>query len=114
MPEIHPTAVIGPSVQLADSCRIGPFCVLDGEVELADGVVLESHVVVQGHTSIGPNTQIFPFASIGHRPQDLKYNNDSKANGDTLIELGSTGPALRLLRHHRHATANVSLQHFGP
>ena len=77
MPEIHPTAVIGPSVRLADSCRIGPFCVLDGEVELADGVVLESHVVLQGHTSVGANTQIFPFASIGHRPQDLKYNNEA-------------------------------------
>lgn len=74
---IHPTAVIEPSVKLGENVHIGPFCHLSGEVELADDVILHSHVVVAGRTKIGKGTQIFPFASIGHRPQDLKYHGEA-------------------------------------
>ncbi|HMB75059.1 MAG TPA: acyl-ACP--UDP-N-acetylglucosamine O-acyltransferase [Kiloniellaceae bacterium] len=84
MPEIHPTAIVGDSVEIAADCRIGPYCVLEGEVSLAEGVRLHSHVVLQGHTTVGANTQIFPFASIGHRPQDLKYNNEA-----SRLEIGA-------------------------
>ncbi len=73
MSGIHPSAVIEEGVRLGREVSIGPYCTVGGEVELGDGVTLEAHVVVAGRTSIGPNTLIFPFASIGHRPQDLKY-----------------------------------------
>jgi UDP-N-acetylglucosamine acyltransferase len=79
MPDIHPSAVVDPAVRIADDCRIGPFCVLGGDVVLDEGVVLHSHVVVEGRTKIGRNTQIFPFACIGHRPQDLKYDNEASS-----------------------------------
>jgi len=73
---IHPTAVIEPGARLAESARIGPYCVVGSEVELQDGVELVSHVAVAGRTVVGADTRIFPFASIGHQPQDLKYQGE--------------------------------------
>lgn len=77
MPDIHPTAVVAPSAQIAGSVSIGPYCVVGPKVKLAERVQLISHVVVDGDTSIGEGTQIFPFASIGQRPQDLKYRGEN-------------------------------------
>lgn len=73
MPEIHPTAIVEPGAKLADDVRIGPYSIVGPEVELDEGVVLESHAIVTGRTTVGAGTRIFPFASIGHRPQDMKY-----------------------------------------
>jgi len=53
-------------------------------VSLGEGVQLRSHVVLEGRTKVGANTQIFPFACIGHRPQDLKYNNE-----ESCLEIGA-------------------------
>jgi UDP-N-acetylglucosamine acyltransferase len=76
MPHIHPAAIVEPGARLADTVKVGPFCVIGAEVELGDGVELVSHVVVAGCTSIGANTRIYPFASIGHAPQDMKYKGE--------------------------------------
>ncbi|MDA8231253.1 MAG: acyl-ACP--UDP-N-acetylglucosamine O-acyltransferase [Magnetospirillum sp.] len=76
MAVIHPTALVDPKARIADTVSIGPFCVVDGDVTLGDGVELLSHVVVTGRTTVGDGTRIFPFASIGHRPQDLKYRGE--------------------------------------
>ncbi len=73
---IHPTAVIEPGAEIGTGVRIGPFCVVGSEVRLADRVELRSHVVVTGDTAIGDETVIFPFASIGEVPQDLKYRGE--------------------------------------
>ncbi|MBO9456828.1 acyl-ACP--UDP-N-acetylglucosamine O-acyltransferase [Paracoccus sp. R12_1] len=73
---IHPTAVIEDGAQLGAGVRIGPFCVVGPQVRLDDGVELKSHVVVTGDTSIGAETTIFPFASIGEVPQDLKFRGE--------------------------------------
>lgn len=83
MAEIHPTAVVDPAARLGDSVRIGPYCVVGPEVVLGEGVELVAHVVVGGHTSIGARTRIFPFASIGLAPQDLKY-----AGEPSRLEIG--------------------------
>ena len=77
MPSIHPTAVIEPGARLAETARVGPYCVVGAEVELQGGVELVSHVVVAGRTLVGAETRIFPFASIGHQPQDLKYQGEA-------------------------------------
>ena len=71
MSKIHPTAIIDPKAQIGSNVSIGPFCVIGPNVKLADNVELKSHVVVDGHTSIGEGTRVFPFASLGHAPQDL-------------------------------------------
>ncbi len=77
MPDIHPSAVVEPGARLAASVRIGPFCHVGPLVELGEQVELLSHVVVAGRTSVGEGTRIFPFASIGHQPQDLKYRGEA-------------------------------------
>jgi UDP-N-acetylglucosamine acyltransferase len=70
---IHPSAVIEDGARLGAGVRIGPFCLIGSEVEIGDGCDLKSHVVLTGRTSVGARTRIYPFASIGHAPQDLKY-----------------------------------------
>lgn len=70
---IHPTAVIHPRAEIAADCVIGPYCVIGEHVVIGSGCILRSHVVVDGHTQIGSNNEIFPFASIGLKTQDLKW-----------------------------------------
>ena len=71
--EIHPAAIVAGEAVIGAGAKVGPFCVVGPEVVLGPGVVLHSHVAVAGVTRVGEGTQIFPFASIGHAPQDLKY-----------------------------------------
>ena len=73
---IHSTAIIEDGAQIGGGVTIGPFCVVGSHVTLGDAVTLKSHVVVGGYTSIGDNSTIYPFASIGSEPQDLKYNGE--------------------------------------
>jgi len=72
----HPTAVIEAGAKLGADVKIGPYCIVGSDVTLGDGVELISHAVVAGRTTIGAGTRIFPFASIGHQPQDLKYKGE--------------------------------------
>lgn len=76
MSDIHPTAVVDASAAIGEDVTIGPFCVVGGDVSLGDGTHLISHVVVDGRTSIGSECVVYPFASIGHAPQDLKYGGE--------------------------------------
>lgn len=78
---IHPSAVIEDGAQIGDGARIGPFCHVGPDVVLGEGAELVSHVALHGRTTIGARTRIFPFASIGHQPQDLKY----KGEPSTLV-----------------------------
>lgn len=74
--KIHPTAIIAEGAHIGDEVVIGPYCVIGAHVKLASGVKLHSHVVVDGHTEIGEQTEIFPFASLGTAPQDLKFHGE--------------------------------------
>jgi UDP-N-acetylglucosamine acyltransferase len=76
MTVIHPTAVVDGKTNLGKSVAIGPYCCVGPDVELKDNVRLVSHAVVMGATTIGEGTVIYPFASIGHPPQDLKYKGE--------------------------------------
>lgn len=79
MPQIHPTAIVASGARLASDVVIGPYCTIGEEVELGSGVTVLSHVVIEGRTTIGVGTRIFPFASIGHEPQDLKYQGEASS-----------------------------------
>ena len=70
---IHGSAVVEPGAVIGEACEIGPFCIVGPEVALGPRVVLKSHVVVTGWTEIGEDTVVFPFATVGEVPQDLKY-----------------------------------------
>ena len=76
MSKIHPTAIIKSGAKIDKSVTIGPFCCIGKNVRLDKNVQLLSHVIVEGHTIVGEGTRIFPFASIGHEPQDLKYHGE--------------------------------------
>lgn len=76
MTQIHPTAVVAPGAKLAEDVAVGAYCIVGEHVTLGAGVSLRSHVVIDGHTTIGEGTRIFPFASIGLEPQDLKYRGE--------------------------------------
>ena len=85
---IHASACVEPGAALGEGVEIGPFCHVGARVRLGEGVKLVSHVVVAGETEIGARTRIFPFASIGHEPQDLKYRGERtilKVGADCLI-----------------------------
>ena len=73
---IHPTAIIDSATEIGKDVSIGPYCVVGAKVKLGDGVKLMSHVVIEGRTTIGANTTVYPFASLGHRPQDLKFHGE--------------------------------------
>lgn len=73
---IHASAVIDPAATIGNNCKIGPFCVIGPDVVLGDNCVLHSHVVIDGDTHMGDGCEIFPFASVGKQPQDLKYNGE--------------------------------------
>ncbi|MFN9132748.1 MAG: acyl-ACP--UDP-N-acetylglucosamine O-acyltransferase [Phycisphaerales bacterium] len=87
MPSIHPTATIGSGVQVADDASIGPFCVLDtslGPIVIESGVVLLAHVHVMGPVRIGAGTRIWPYATIGGEPQDVKFDRTRPTPGVTI------------------------------
>jgi UDP-N-acetylglucosamine acyltransferase len=76
MTHIHPTAIVDRGAEIGANVSIGPYSMVGPEVRLADGVTLVSHVVIAGRTAVGANTRVFPFASIGHQPQDLKFKGE--------------------------------------
>ena len=76
MTNIHPTAIVSKSAAVDPSAKIGPYCLIGPNVKLGAECVLHGHVVIDGHTEIGRANEIYPFASIGHAPQDLKYKGE--------------------------------------
>jgi len=71
--KIHPTAIVSPKAQLDASVEVGAYSIIGDEVKIGAGTVVKSHAVIEGDTTIGKNNIIFPFASIGLVPQDLKF-----------------------------------------
>ena len=81
---VHPTSIVERGAELADGVEIGPFCTVSSRARLGNNVRLVSHVSVAGSTFIGDRTVIYPFASLGHPPQDTKYRGE-----DTKLIIGS-------------------------
>jgi UDP-N-acetylglucosamine acyltransferase len=88
---IHATALIDKGAEIGAGLAIGPYCVIGPNVRIGDRCRLYSHVVVTGRTSIGEGCEIYPFASIGHNPQDKKYKGE-----DTSLEIGASN----VIREH--------------
>jgi UDP-N-acetylglucosamine acyltransferase len=80
---VHPSAIVQPGARLAADVEIGPYAVIGPAVEIGAGSWIGSHVVIDGRTRIGERNRIFPFASIGGPPQDMKYRGE-----DTAVEIG--------------------------
>ena len=76
---IHPSAEIDQNAKIEKNVKIGPFCYIGPNVHIGENVELISNVHIEGITKIGSETKIFPFASIGTEPQDLKYKNEKNS-----------------------------------
>lgn len=99
MSQIHPSAIIEPGAEIAENVRIGPFCHIGPRVRVGEDVVLHAHVVIQGNTEIGEATEVYPFASLGTSPQDLKYQGE-----DSRLVIGARN------RIREHVTMNTGTE----
>ena len=81
---IHKTAVIDPKAKLHSSVKVGPYSVIGANVEIDENTEVQSHVSIVGNTKVGKNNKIYPFASIGNDPQDLKFQGE-----ETKLEIGN-------------------------
>ncbi len=73
---IHETAIIDAKAKISQSANIGPYSIIGPNVEIDEGTIIQSHVNISGCTKIGKNNKVYPFASIGSNPQDLKYKGE--------------------------------------
>ena len=93
---IHNTAIIDSNAKISSNVIIGAYSVIGPDVEIDENTIIHSHVNISGLTKIGKNNKIYPFASIGNDPQDLKYNNEKTkliiGNKNTIREYVSINP----------------------
>ena len=74
--QIHPSAIVNDNAQIQEGVVIGPYCIIGENVKIKSKTIVKSHVVIDGDTEIGSNNVIYPFASIGLDPQDLKFKGE--------------------------------------
>ncbi|MCC7281956.1 MAG: acyl-ACP--UDP-N-acetylglucosamine O-acyltransferase [Acetobacteraceae bacterium] len=106
--EIHPGAAVAPGAVIGAGVRIGPWCQVGPDVVLEDGVELVSHVVVDGITRIGAGARLFPFATVGLPPQDLKYRGEP-----TRVEIGPRSVIREHVTIHRGTPGGGGLTRIG-
>ena len=80
---IHKTAIVDSKAKISEDVTVGPFSIIGSDVEIGKGTKIQSHVSIIGNTIIGKNNNIYPFASLGNDPQDLKYKGEK-----TKLEIG--------------------------
>jgi UDP-N-acetylglucosamine acyltransferase len=105
---VHPTAIIHPQAKLAADVKIGPYSVIGEGVELGEGTEVMSHSVIDGLTRIGKNNRIFPYASIGLPPQDLKYRGEP-----TRVEIGDDNSIREFITIHRGTSEGAGVTRMG-
>ena len=86
---IHSNSLIEENAIIGKNCKVGPYCYVSSDCVLEDNIELFIHVSIVGKTLIGKNTKVWPFASIGHYPQDLKYNGEPNELIMALVDLKS-------------------------
>jgi UDP-N-acetylglucosamine acyltransferase len=81
---IHKTALIDSNAKISKDVSIGAYSIIGPNVEIGEGTIIQSHVNITGNTAIGAFNKIYPFASIGNDPQDLKFEGEI-----TKLEIGN-------------------------
>ncbi|MDB3982690.1 acyl-ACP--UDP-N-acetylglucosamine O-acyltransferase [Candidatus Pelagibacter sp.] len=93
---IHKTAIVDSKAQISSNVVIGPYSIIGPNVKIYENVKIQSHVNITGYTSIGKDNQIYPFASLGNDPQDMKYNGEKTelviGNKNTIREYTTINP----------------------
>lgn len=106
--EIHKTAIIDPKAAIDEGVYIGPFCIIGEGVRLKKGTRLMSNVIIEGNTEIGERCQIYPFASIGLSPQDIKYKGEK-----TGVKIGSNNIIREYATIHRASVGGDGITEVG-
>ena len=76
MTRLHPTAIVDSRAELDSEVEVGPYSVIGPGVKIGKGSKIHSHVAIQGRTTLGEHNTVFPFATVGSAPQDLKYRGE--------------------------------------
>jgi UDP-N-acetylglucosamine acyltransferase len=97
---VHPTALVSPSARIGRGVHVGAYAVVGPQVEIGEGTIVHDHAIVEGDTVIGRECQIYPYASVGLAPQDLKYHGES-----TRLQIGDRNVIREFVTIHR-GTAN--------
>jgi len=105
---IHPSAVVHAGARLGPGVSIGPCAIVGEHVELGPGTWVASHVVIDGRTRIGARNRIYPFASIGGPPQDMKYGGE-----DTAVEIGDGNTIREYVTINRGTAQDVGVTRVG-
>jgi UDP-N-acetylglucosamine acyltransferase len=105
---IHASAIVEAGAQIPESCRVGPFCHIGPEVELGENCELISHVALHGPSRLGANNRIYPFASIGLDPQDLKFKGEK-----TRLEIGDDNTIREMVTIHRGTPGGGGITRIG-
>lgn len=105
---VHPTAIVHPNAQLAGSVTIGPYSIIGENVELGEGTEVMAHAVIDGRTRLGKNNRVFPGASVGLAPQDLKYQGEP-----TRVEIGDDNTIREFVTIHRGTSEGEGVTRIG-
>ncbi|QJR14158.1 acyl-ACP--UDP-N-acetylglucosamine O-acyltransferase [Usitatibacter palustris] len=108
MATIHPTAIVHPKARLGKDVSIGPYSVVDCDVEVGDRTAIGAHTVITGHTTIGRENKIFHFCSIGEANQDKKY-----AGEPTRLEIGDRNTIREYCSLNRGTTQDTGVTRIG-
>jgi UDP-N-acetylglucosamine acyltransferase len=118
--QVHPSAIIDPSAQLGTDVVIGPYAFVGAGVRLGDGTVLHHHATVEGYTEMGRGNEVFPFACVGMKTQDLKYKGGRPGTriGDrnvfrefSTVHAATADGAFTVLGSHNHLLAYIHIAH---
>jgi len=105
---VHPTAIVARGAKLGAGVQVGPFCVIGDDVVVGRGTRIHGHVTIEGHTVIGKNCEIFPYATIGLPPQDVKYKGE-----ETRVEIGDRNVIREYVSIHRASTGGDGATRIG-
>jgi UDP-N-acetylglucosamine acyltransferase len=76
---IHPTAIVDPDANIAESAEIGPYSIIGADVEIGARTRILGNVFMEGPLSVGEDNIFFPYSTVGVAPQDLKYHGERSA-----------------------------------
>lgn len=105
---IHPSAIISPQAELAETVKVGPYAIIGDGVILHDNVEIGAHACVEGPTEIGQDSKLFPYACLGQIPQDLKYKGE-----ETKLIVGKRNVFREFVTVHRGTVGGGGLTKVG-
>ena len=105
---IHESAIIDPSANIADNVEIGAYSIIGKNVCISEGTIIKENAVIRENTTIGKNNLIYQFATIGEKPQDLKFQNEK-----TTCTIGDNNTFREYCSIHRGTSDGISDTNIG-